>query len=475
MPVLVDLQPKRVFEIFEQLAAIPHGSGNTDAIGDFCIAFAQTAGLAVLRDAVGNVIIKKTGSVGREGEPPVILQAHLDMVCEKSADKEFDFLTQGIPLVTDGQKVWADGTTLGADNGIGLAMILAILEDTTLSHPPVEAVLTVDEETGLEGAAALDFSLLSGRRMLNLDSEDEGIFTAGCAGGIRLEAVFDLQQVENTMPAFCLHIKGLMGGHSGIDINKGRANANRELANLLAALSQQGTVGVSHFSGGTVDNAIAAEAICTVATDLPQTTIETHLAQWQQTLIAKGESSAQVLWEPATAATVWEKEQAEKILDFLTTSPNGVQAMCKDLPDLVETSLNMGVVRCNQEQVSAVFALRSSVQKQKEDLLARLQAQAQQQGASTVVSGAYPGWEYRADSALQDKMKQVYREMYQKDPIVDVIHAGLECGLFCEKCAELDAISLGPDMKNVHTPDEWVSVASVQRVYEYLVQLLANL
>ncbi len=475
MSVLAELKPRRVFAIFEQLSAIPHGSGNTDAISKWCYDFACDLGLQVIRDAVGNVIIKKEGSDGRENEPAVILQAHLDMVCEKTAEKEFDFLTQGISLVTDGVKVWADGTTLGADNGIGMAMILALMEDVTLSHPPLEGVLTIDEETGLEGAAAIDFANLNGRRMLNLDSEDEGVFTAGCAGGIRLESTFAITQVPNTLLAYSVQIKGLTGGHSGIEINKGRANANRELALLLQALSEKGTVRLAQFNGGTVDNAIAAEAACVVACDLAHETICDMANTLQQSLIQKGESAARVSVESAETPTVWEQAQTKAVLGYLTQSPNGVQAMCKDLPTLVETSLNLGVVRSSDQTVSATFSLRSAVEAEKTALLTRLKELAERFGATTVPSGNYPGWEYRADSALQETMKRVYAELYGKSPVVDVIHAGLECGLFCEKCPELDAVSIGPDMRNVHSPEEWVSVASVARVYEYLVALLANI
>ncbi len=475
MNVLENLQPKQVFAVFEQIAAIPHGSGNTAAISKWCYEFACQAGLDAVQDAVGNVIIKKAGSAGREAEPPVILQAHLDMVCEKNADCDFDFLTQGLSLATDGQTVWANGTTLGADNGIGLALILAIMEDKTLSHPPIEGVFTVDEETGLEGAAAVDFSTLKGRRMLNLDSEDEGVFTAGCAGGIRMETKFPLTRVPNDLPAFSVQIKGLMGGHSGIDINKGRINANKTLAEFLQSLTQQGTVKLAQLNGGTVDNAIAAEANCVMATELDFAVVESLSLTLQQDLIQKGETSATVVVSKTDASTVWADDETVAILNFLNQAPNGVQAMCKDLPDLVETSLNLGVVRQNDTTLSAVFALRSAVQSQKEALLDRLQTVADKYGATTETSGAYPGWEYRADSALQETMKQVYTEMYGREPVVDVIHAGLECGLFCEKCPELDAISIGPDMRNVHTPDEWVSVASVERVYGYLIQLLKQL
>ena len=475
MSVLNGLQPKRVFEIFEAIAAIPHGSGNTDAISSWCCSFIRNLGIKACRDNVGNVLAYKNGSAGREEEAPIILQAHLDMVCEKTADKVFDFTKDGIQVKTDGQTVWADGTTLGADNGIGLAMILAVLEDTTLSHPPVEAVLTIDEETGLEGAINVDFATLQGRRMINLDSEDEGVFTAGCAGGVRMEALFPLTFVPNHRPAYRVHLKDLWGGHSGIEINQGRCNANRALADFILTLQQQNTVDLCSFSGGSVENAIPSEAACVIATDLT----ENHLLKLAQNLVKtlqeQGESAASVVVEAVSEPLVMHSDCTKAILTYMTESPNGVQAMCKDLPDLVETSLNLGVVRQNEQTLSVLSSLRSSVETEKQALLARLQELAAQKGADTTVSGDYPGWEYRADSALQDTMKQVYAKLTGNEPVVNVIHAGLECGLFCQKCPELDAISMGPNMKNVHTPEERVEVASVERVYAFLIALLEQL
>jgi dipeptidase D len=476
MSVTANLQPKRVFEIFEQIAAIPHGSGNTAALGDWCVAFAKQASLWVEKDKVGNVIAKKEGSVGREKENPVILQAHLDMVCEKVPEKEFDFLKDGLQLVTDGKTLWADGTTLGADNGIGLAMILAILEDKTLSHPPVEAVLTIDEETGLEGAAELDFSTLNGRRMINLDSEDEGIFTAGCAGGVRVDVSFALQQKETEKSAFAITLGGLPGGHSGIDINKGRHNANFLLAQLVSGLFEANLVEVADFYGGALENVICRQATCVVATDLTQEELAEKCAVVQKKYADEQNPELFVeVKEVATPETVWDQDTAKAVLSLLTTAPNGVQAMCKDLPDLVETSLNLGVIRTENKVLTASYSLRSSVLSEKMELMNHLMALAVQFGATAKSSGVYPGWEYRADSALRNCMVQTYEQMYGKTPVVEVIHAGLECGLFCEKCEELDAISMGPDMKNVHTPDEWVDVASVARVYEYLTKVLEQL
>jgi dipeptidase D len=476
MSVLANLQPKRVFEIFEQIAAIPHGSGNTSALGDWCVQQIQSMGVCVKKDKVGNVIACKAGSEGREQEPPVILQAHLDMVCEKLPEMEFDFLKDSLVLATDGKTVWAEGTTLGADNGIGLAMILAILEDTTLSHPPVEAVLTIDEETGLEGAAELDFADLKGRRMINLDSEDEGVFTAGCAGGVRVDIAFDLNLVDNEKPSYTITLGGLPGGHSGIDINKGRHNANYALAKLVKELSDLGDVQMVSMNGGALENVICRQSACVLVTDISKEMLVEKASAFESRLKDQNNGEVFVTVEDAPAPDyVWDNQTTNAVLELLTTAPNGVQAMCKDLPDLVETSLNLGVIRTEGNTLTVSYSLRSSVQVEKENLLHRLTALAQQFGATARSSGDYPGWEYRADSALRTCMVETYEKLYGKSPVVEVIHAGLECGLFCEKCGDLDAISMGPDMKNVHSTDEWVDVASVGRVYEYLTRVLEQL
>lgn len=476
MSVLTDIAPRRVFSIFEQICSIPHGSGNTRALGEWCLSFAREKGLAASMDSVGNVLVAKAGSAGRQEEPPVLLQAHLDMVCEKLPEKDFDFLKDGIPLATDGQTVWAQGTTLGADNGIGIAMILSVLEDQTLSHPPLEAVLTVDEETGLEGACALDFSGLRSRRMINLDSEDEGVFTAGCAGGVRMDVTFPLQRIPNQMPAYAITVGGLRGGHSGIDIHKGRRNANRVLASLIRRLTQEGTVQIADFTGGALENVICRQAACVAVTELTEDVLRHEVQAVREELLAAGEKGATVTLKNAgIPETVWEEATARAVLTFLTEAPDGVQAMCEDLPDLVETSLNLGIVRTRKEALTASFALRSSVEQKKEQLMQKVQRLAGQLGATVASSGNYPGWEYRAQSPLRRCMVETFQAVYGRQPVVDVIHAGLECGLFCEKCPELDAVSMGPDMKHVHTPQERVSVASVQRVYEYLLQVLARL
>lgn len=476
MNVLSNLQPKRVFEIFEKICAIPHGSGNTKELAEFCVSFAENLGLTCVMDSVGNVVIYKNGSQGREQEPPMILQAHLDMVCAKNAGIDFDFEKDGIAVETDGETVWAKGTTLGADNGIGVAMILAILEDGTLSHPPIEGVLTMDEETGLIGAAHLDGSLLKGNRMLNLDSEDEGIFTAGCAGGSRVQVDFPLVYVPNQKQAFSIILQGLLGGHSGIEIHKNRLNANVVLANFLNQLQNIGILQIASFQGGSLDNAIAKEAFCVIVTSFDQEQLEALLNVEKEKIKTKEDCDFTFLVSCCESPKmVWDDNTAKRILRFLSIAPYGVQAMCEDLPDVVETSLNLGITATDEKKFTAVYSLRSSVEANLTALGFKLVTLVKEYGGLAVEGSRYPAWEFRSHSPLRAKLEQVFESCYGKKPVTEVIHAGLECGVFGQKIKDLDAVSLGPNMIDVHTPMERVWVDSVNRVYEYLCEVLKGL
>ncbi len=473
MKKLSNLMPKRVFEIFEEICSIPHGSGNTKKLAEFCVSFAKNLGLSCVMDDRGNVVIYKKGTNGREEESPVILQAHLDMVCAKNADCDFDFEKDGISVETDGETVWANGTTLGADNGIGVAMILAILEDNALSHPPVEGVLTMDEETGLIGASHLDGALLKGNRMLNLDSEDEGVFTAGCAGGSRVQIDFPVTYIPNEKQAFCVSLQGLMGGHSGIEIHKNRLNANVVLANILYGLHNSGDLQITSFKGGSLDNAIAKEASCVVVTSFDKEQLEALLSDRKEKLKTTEDSDFTFMVELVDAPEqVWDEDTTRRVLTFLSVAPYGVQAMCEDLPDVVETSLNLGITATGEERFTAVYSLRSSVEANLTALGLKMVTLAKEYGALASEGSRYPAWEFRSHSPLRNKMEQVFEACYSKKPVTEVIHAGLECGVFGQKIKNLDAVSLGPNMVDVHTPLERVWVDSVERVYHYLCQLL---
>ncbi len=473
MKRLLNLNPKRVFELFEEICTIPHGSGNTKQLALWCLAFAEKLGLKGVMDEIGNVVLYKKGSVGREMESPIILQAHLDMVCAKEAEISFDFLKEKIAVETNGETVWANGTTLGADNGIGVAMILAIMEDATLSHPPIEGVLTMDEETGLIGAAALNGSLLKGNRMINLDSEDEGIFTAGCAGGSRVQIDLPLTFIPNDKAGFTIRLQGLLGGHSGIEIHKKRLNANVVLANVLYNLKQNAKLNISNFIGGSLDNAIAKEAQCTIVSSYTKQELEVYLSQVKEQIKTEEDTEFTFSVIPCEAPKkVWNDEMVNQVLRFLSLAPYGVQAMCKDLPNVVETSLNLGILKTNETSFSAVYSLRSAVEANRTALAEKLVVLAAEHGGQASEGSKYPAWEYRSQSSLREVMENVFEKQYGKKPVTEVIHAGLECGVFGQKIKNLDAVSIGPNMIDVHTPQERVWVDSVDRVYNYLCDVL---
>lgn len=480
MSVLGNLEPKAVFGYFEEICNIPHGSGNMDKISQFCVDFAKEHGLEYIQDDMKNVIIIKEATPGYEDVEPLILQGHLDMVCEKRPDKEKDFLTEGLDLCTDGELVWADGTTLGGDDGIAVAYGLALLADKDLQHPRLEVVLTVDEETGLYGAEAIDMSMLKGKKLINLDSEEEGIFTVGCAGGLTLGCDIPMFTEEVEGVVYELKVTGLLGGHSGTEIHKGRANANVVLGRVLYALNKEISVDIVKMAGGAKDNAIPRNAYAEILVaeadqeKLAEIVVlqeallknELHASDAQVTLVLekKGESAVQVL------------DATSKIsaLHALNNIPNGIQAYSMDIEGLVETSLNMGIMSMDGENLTMSFAVRSSVESAKHYLTDRVILFIDMLGGTCEIKGDYPGWAYRPESDLRETFIRVYREMYGKEPVAEAIHAGLECGLFTKKIDDLDSISVGPNMHNVHTSEETLEVASVKRTWEFLCRVIAQ-
>lgn len=463
--------PERVLYYFERLCAIPHGSGDTDKISAYCVSVAEGLGLSVRRDALNNVIIKKPASKGYENHPAVILQGHLDMVCEKDPDSPIDFTKDGLSLFVDGDWIGARGTTLGGDDGIAVAMTLAVLEDNTLPHPPIEAVFTTDEETGMYGAEGIDVSDLKGKILINIDSECEGILTVSCAGGARAEIVLPLEREQNTRPARKISFHGLQGGHSGVEIDKGRINADVLMGRFLQKLPADTQIG--EIFGGTKDNAIPAAAECTVITDADLAAIAADFRAKNRPETDPG-LTIDVL--PAEACNAcYTAESSRKIADFLTTVPNGIQAMSKNIEGLVQTSLNLGQLNCSETALTATFSVRSSVGAEKVALLKRLEETALAFGGTFDARGDYPAWEYKEDSILRETMIRFYEERYGKKPVVEAIHAGLECGFFCHKIPGLDAVSFGPDMRDIHTPRERLSISSVNRTYEYLCHILKEL
>ncbi len=471
MRILEGLEPARVFAHFEDICAIPHGSGNMEAISRFCLDFAKNLGLECWQDDLYNVVIKKPAAPGYETHPPVILQGHLDMVCEKVPGSDFNFNTDGLRLIVDGDYVTADGTTLGGDDGIAIAMIMAILEDNTLPHPPIEAVFTVDEETGLFGAAGVDTSRLAGRRLINLDSEEEGTLTVGCAGGARATIRLPLATEPVDMPCYGLTVTGLLGGHSGAEIHKGRQNANILMGRLLHSLPAGWRM--VHIAGGQKDNAIPRHTVCTIAAPFDPAA---YTAAFVAANHVDTDPALEVTVTPAanhtTAVTVADSVKAAALL---ATVKNGIQAMCADIPGLPQTSLNLGILQMEDSALTATFSVRSAVAAEKTALLADLKDTAARLGGDYEDHAHYPAWEYQKDSPLQQVMVAAYEAQYGEKPVVTVIHAGLECGLFSDKMPGLDAVSIGPDNVDIHTTEERMSIPSVARTYAYLLAVLKEL
>lgn len=501
MRVLEKIEPQKVFYYFEEITRIPHGSGNVGQISDFLKEFAVKRNLRVIQDEWKNVIIFQDATPGYEDEPTLILQGHMDMVAVKTPDCGKDLRTAGLQVGVSGDDIYAEGTSLGGDDGIAVAYGLAILDSPELKHPALEIVFTVDEEVGMDGAREIDLSVLKGNRLLNLDSEEEGIFLTSCAGGARVNCGLtgSCEAVKETDRYCQVVIDGLLGGHSGEEIHKERGNSNLLFGRLLWKLCEEVPVRLVKAEGGLADNAIprkteallavraedcdAVEQIVAAYRQEIQAELERRdpgfslTAAWFQTKAEQtkgGQTKAGQTKAGADAAwtTAWTVADTKRAAAMLCGFPNGVQAMSADIPGLVETSLNLGILRLEKERLSAEFSVRSSLEGAKAALIGKLEAVTMLAGGDIQVSGEYPGWKYRADSPLRDKMIQVYREMYGSEPQVEAIHAGLECGLLGSKIKDLDCVSIGPDMKNIHTTEERLSIASTKRVWEYLVKLL---
>ena len=478
MSVLEQLRPQRVFYYFEQLCAIPHGSGNTRAVSDWVMDFARAHGLEAYQDEMNNVILVKAAAPGYESAPPVILQGHMDMVCEKAADCRKDMAREGLDLVVDGDTVYAAGTTLGGDDGIAVAMILALLEAEDLPHPRLEAILTVDEEIGMLGAVGLkDVSMLRGRRMLNLDSEVEGVFTVSCAGGNMTKCTLPIRRAPAAGARYTITVGGLRGGHSGVEIDKGLGNACMLLGRVLAACAREVPLRLVSVSGGLKDNAIPREAAAVVAADggAALAAICARLDEELKNEYHTTDPDVTVTLRATGAGACMDEDSTRRVLAFLACAPNGIQAMSADMPGLVQTSLNLGVLVTEEAAVHATFCVRSSVESQKRMLVERLTRLAEVLGGGASVSGDYSGWAYRPDSPLRDLLMEVFREQYGREPKVEAIHAGVECGIFAGKLPGLDCISLGPDLTEIHTCRERLHIASVQRLWALMLETLKRM
>ncbi len=476
---LAGLAPTSVFRYFEEICAIPHGSGNTRQISEYLVSFAKSHGLRFVQDELNNVIIFKNASAGYETHPPVIIQGHMDMVCDKDADNPIDMDTQGLDVTHKDGWVFARGTTLGGDDGIALAYGLALLADDDTPHPALECVFTVDEETGMEGATGIDLSKLQGRTLLNIDSEEEGIFTVSCAGGAKATISMPVSRRAVYGPCVKLTVDGLQGGHSGVEIHKNRANANKVMGEFLSRIQQLMPLCLTKLSGGAKDNAIARSCTVTlVAMGSHIERINDVAAQLQMEIRERYDEPDAVIFGDdvdAFGGNALSTQDSAKVIGLLCSAPNGVQAWSQDIQGLVQTSLNLGIASLDKDALRLTFAVRSSVNQEKQELLQQLQQLAAFNDANYSQMGDYPAWEYRKDSALRETMVQVYQELFSADPQVVAIHAGLECGILCDKLPGLDCVSIGPNMRDIHTSRERLEIASVERTWRFLLSVLKKL
>lgn len=472
---LAGLEPANVFGYFEDICAIPHGSHNTKQISDYLVEFAKKNDLRYIQDEMNNVILFGEGTCGMEDHEPVILQGHMDMVCDKDPGVTLDMSIDGLDVTHDGTCVYAKGTTLGGDDGIAVAYSLALLADKTIPHPPLEVIITVDEEIGLLGANGIDLSMLKGRTMINLDSEDEGIFTVSCAGGAHAIISLPVERKPVYGPCIRLSVSGLQGGHSGAEIHKNRANANKVMGELMSRIQNLMPLCLTSLSGGSKDNAIPHTCQATlVAMGIQLERINAITEALQAEIREKydePEATIQAFDVDALGGNSLSTESTAKVIGLLCAVPNGVQAWSEDMEGLVQTSLNLGIVKLG-DRLNATFSVRSSVNAEKEELLDQLKTIASFYEASFTRGGEYPAWEFKKDSRLRDTMVQVYRELFRKEPQVLAIHAGLECGLLGEKLPGLDCVSIGPQMHDIHTSREKLEIASTKRTWDFLLAVL---
>lgn len=480
--ILSHLEPKTVFEQFEQICQIPHGSYNTKALADYCEGVALNNNCPCLRDGAGNLIITIPASPGHEAAEAIILQGHLDMVCEKSSQSTHDFKNDPLSLQVNGDFISANQTTLGADDGIGIAMCLALMADHSIVHPKLYCVFTTEEEVGMDGAYALDLSSLSDvHQMINLDSEDEGQVTVGCAGGARVACTFPLHRVKAKGLQATITVSGLAGGHSGDMINKFGFNANILMGKILAAISKEIDISISHLSGGTKDNAIpqTAQAELLIGPDEResldllvnklQNTYKNIAAPMDQNL------SFTIQYGKTKQVEVLGPDSEELVIFALGIAPNGVQAMNRSEKDVVDTSLNLGIVQMERSALIIIFNVRSTNNDSRDFLCEQLTAFSDFLGGSSKTTGQYPAWPKRNNSQLVRTLNTVYRKLFDHDLNIVTIHGGLECSLFAAALPDLDIVSIGPDNLDIHTPNEHMSISSVNRTWQFLLEILKTL
>lgn len=471
----------KVFDYFKEICKIPHGSGNTEMIEEYCLDFARKHNLKAVKDAGRNVIIYADGTKGYENSEPVIIQGHFDMVCEKTTACKKDMSKDGIDLIIENGWITADGTTLGGDDGIALAYIFALLDSDDIPHPPIEALLTRDEETGMYGAKDMEPHLLKGKKVINIDSEEEGILTVSCAGGARANTEFNLDLMDTPYTAaYKISIDGLKGGHSGVDIDKHRINGVKLLGRLLTKLAGSFDLGIAEVNGGGKMNVIPKTASAVVCVNSESgTALSSAVKDFETALLQECrriEPDVKIDITPCTLPEkCFDKASTQKLAFILFNILDGIIEMSPDIPTLVQTSVNLGVLETDGGTVKTEHLARSNAAEGLNIVSEQLTSFVNFLGGKITIVNDYPAWEYRENSPLRDTMVRVYEEMYGKKPVIAAIHAGLECGIFAEKIADADMVSFGPDIENVHTPNERMSIASVERGWEYLLRVLAEL
>jgi len=477
--VLEGIEPKKVMKYFEKLTEIPRGSGNEQEVSDYLVDFAKERNLEVLQDEALNVIIKKPATTGYEKGKSVILQGHMDIVCIKKEDVDFDFEKDPIDIYVDGDMIRTKGTTLGADNGIAVAMGLAILDSDDIYHPELTLLVTTNEETGMEGVLSLEKGKVKGDVLINLDSEEEGVLLASCAGGVRSNLSLPIAYVKNQYDYhYEIAIDGLLGGHSGVEIHKKRASAIRLMGRILAALNEVTEIGIHSVNGGEKMNAIAKRCRAKISIN-DNKIFETIMDEMEEKIEEELKTSDQyVITNYAKIDSLNEMithQNKDDLIAIMRLMPQGVQSMSVDIEGLVESSSNIGVIKTEADKIDLNSAVRSSVKSLKDEITDRIHQLAKVTHAKQTLIASYPAWTFEKKSYIRNLMKEVYLEMYEQPLEVDAIHAGLECGFLKEKIGEADMVSLGPNMYDVHTPDEHVSISSVKKVYEFLIEVLKRL
>ena len=482
MKILQNLEPREVFEYFEAISNIPRGSGNEKGISDYLLNFGKSLGLESIQDEALNIIIKKPGTKGYENAPTVIIQGHMDMVCEKNNGVEHDFEKDPLKLRIVDDYIYATDTTLGADNGIAVAYAMAILASNDIPHPPIEVLITTDEETGMSGAMAINKEHIDGKILINLDNEEEGYLLVSCAGGIRSTATINVEKQDiSDKKLVKISISGLKGGHSGMDIIKERGNSNKILGRVLKELSREVNFNIVNLNGGSKNNAIPreAEAVITINSSDENKVIDV-IKNWND--IIGNELRTQDSGLKIEVSSIADKEEKEftdestkKVVDLLYLYPNGINSKSVEIDGLVESSTNLGVLTTSDTTVEFDSAIRSSVPSLKEEIVLRSKTIVELFGGEFKTTADYPGWEYNPNSKIREICQKVHKNLYGNEAKIVAIHAGVECGLFNEKLGNIDMISFGPNLYDVHTPDEHMSISSVRNCYEYLKAILKEI